>query len=86
MKHYVKENMYGTNLSRDSIGWDILVFNSKQERADYLNDNEYHNCNLVAEKCTRNEAQYIFGHNLSHNRTVSIDAGTQYNCEVLAWI
>lgn len=46
--YYVKYNAYGTNLTADSIGWEILIFASKKEREAWLSDNRYNGCNRVA--------------------------------------
>lgn len=42
--YYVKYNPFGTNFTPDSIGWDILIFASRAERAAWLEEN-YHNGN-----------------------------------------
>lgn len=58
--YYVKYNAYGTNLSPDSIGWDILVFASRAERSAWLDDNYHDGCNRVASIVTaKNVSKYL---------------------------
>lgn len=46
--YYVKYNQFGTNLCANSIGWDILVFDSKKERDTWLDENYHDGNNRVA--------------------------------------
>lgn len=38
---YAEKNGYGLNFTLDSIGWQVLRFDSKQARDSYVADNEY---------------------------------------------
>jgi hypothetical protein len=58
--YYVKYNQFGTNFSSDSIGWDILVFDSKKERDTWLEENYHDGNNRVAAIVTaKNVNKYL---------------------------
>lgn len=58
---YAIYNSFGLNLSSDSIGWKIYSFDTKKERDEYLESNDYNGQNYVADKATVNYLRTTFG-------------------------
>lgn len=73
MKHwYVEYCPYGINISYDSLGGNAFTyyaFKSKKEREEWLDKNEWDDCNLVARAVSRKtvEAQKGKGFRLENN-------------------
>lgn len=65
MKHYYVEYCpYGTQVSYDSFNgnaYEFYAFNSKKEREEWLEENEWDDCNLVARAVTRKTVEAVKG-------------------------
>ena len=61
-KHYYAGYSYmGVNMTYDSPCWTLYAFDSKEERNEWISENEYDNGNIKAESVTRREAERIMG-------------------------
>jgi len=60
-KYYAAYNRFGTHISYDSMGWEVLVFASKNGRDRYLEDFgvDYQRGNCVAEAVSRRDIPRI---------------------------
>lgn len=58
---YVAVNRFGLNLSFESIGWEVLRFDSKKERNQYLEENGHDGNQYVAMTLKAKNLYKIFG-------------------------
>lgn len=47
---YAGENRYGVNLTMNSIGWTVYGFDTKKQRDEWIEEDEYSGCNRI--RCT----------------------------------